>query len=143
MSVQQVSVFLENKAGRLAEVSKLLSKAGINIRALSVADTSDYGILRLIVDEPQKAVDALVAEGFSASQTQVLAVEVADHPGGLAHVLEVLESAGVNVEYMYAFVQKASDDALVIFRVGQPGEAEKVLVGADINVIPASKLYQL
>ncbi len=143
MSVRQVSVFLENKAGRLAEVSKLLGAAGINIRALSVADTSDYGILRLIVDDPAKAVEALVRQGFSASETEVIAVEVPDKPGGLGYVLEVLEVKGVNVEYMYAFVAKASEDALVIFRVGTPEEARQVLREAGINVIPAEKLYTL
>ncbi|MBO8126248.1 MAG: ACT domain-containing protein [Firmicutes bacterium] len=143
MSVQQVSVFLENKAGRLAEVSRILGKAGINIRALSVADTSDYGILRLIVDDPGRAVEVLLEKGFSASETEVLAVEVPDEPGGLAQVLEVLEADGVNVEYMYAFVEKASDDALVIFRVSEPSRARAILSQQGINVIPAEKLYRL
>ncbi|NLY55770.1 MAG: ACT domain-containing protein [Firmicutes bacterium] len=143
MSVRQVSVFLENKAGRLAEVSKLLGAAGINIRALSVADTSDYGILRLIVNDPAKAVETLVQHGFSASETEVIAVEVPDKPGGLGFVLEVLEAKGINVEYMYAFVAKASEDALVIFRVSEPAEAKQILHAAGINVIPAEKLYTL
>lgn len=143
MGVQQVSIFLENKAGRLAEVSRILGQGNINIRALSVADTKDYGILRIIVDDPARTVELLVEHGFSASQTEVIAVEVPDHPGGLAEVLEILQAEKINVEYMYAFVEKASDDALVIFRVGDPNQATAVLAAAGINVIPAENLYQL
>ena len=100
MKVDQLSIFLENRAGRLAEVTRILSETGVNIRALSLADTSDFGILRLIVSDFEKAKDALKAGGFTVGRTTVVAVEVPDHPGGLHGILEMLRSAGINVEYM-------------------------------------------
>ncbi|MGD9733743.1 MAG: ACT domain-containing protein, partial [Desulfamplus sp.] len=103
MRVEQISIFLENKAGRLAEVTAILRDANVNIRALSLADTTDFGILRLIVNDNQAAEQALKREGFTVGKTNVLAIEVADVPGGLNNVLDPLTSAGINVEYMYAF----------------------------------------
>ncbi len=103
MRAEQISIFLENKAGRLAEVTNILRNANVNIRALSLADTTDFGILRLIVNDNEKAEKALRAEGFTVGKTNVLAIEVDDTPGGLNDVLDPLTSAGVNVEYMYAF----------------------------------------
>ncbi len=105
MKVEQISVFLENKAGRLAEVTRSLGEAGINIRALSLADTTDFGILRLIVDNYDAAREMLKSKGFTVGKTEVVAIEVPDHPGGLAQVLNTLAQANINVEYMYAFVQ--------------------------------------
>jgi hypothetical protein len=115
--VKQISVFIENRSGRLREVASVLGKNHINIRALSLADTSDYGILRLIVDKPQEALNVLRKANFTLSETDVIAVEVGDHPGGLANVLDVLGGAGINVEYMYAFVEKSSENAVMIFRI--------------------------
>ena len=116
MRVEQIAVFLENKSGRLAEITAIIAEQGVNIRALSVADTADFGILRLIVDKVEVAKTALKERGFTVSKTNVLAVEVADQTGGLAKVLKSIELAGLNVEYMYAFVNKSAENAVLIFR---------------------------
>ncbi|MDN5364545.1 MAG: hypothetical protein PWQ91_1607 [Eubacteriales bacterium] len=143
MKVKQVSVFLENKSGRLAEVTSVLGQNNINIRALAIADTSDFGILRMIVSDPEKAYRVLKEAGFTASMTDVLAVEVEDRPGGLAAVLKVLEEAGINIEYIYAFLEKSSQDALVVFRVEQLEEAIRVLAEKGISLLPAEKVYKI
>lgn len=143
MKVRQLSVFMENRAGRLAEVVRLMGEAGINIRALSLADTSDFGILRLIVNHVDKALKVLRDSGHTVSLTDVIAVEVPDRPGGLASVLDPLQSSGVNVEYMYAFVEKATDKAVVIFRFEDLDAAVRVLTQAGISVLPAETVYTL
>ncbi|HHV61364.1 MAG TPA: ACT domain-containing protein [Firmicutes bacterium] len=135
MKVRQISIFLENKSGRLAAVTRLLGENDINIRALSIADTTDFGILRLIVNEPEKAYDILKREGFTVSVTDVIAVAVHDRPGGLAEVLAILEDAGMNIEYLYAFTGKSAGDALVIFRVEDPDEAIGVLTRNGVRVL--------
>lgn len=117
MKVRQLSIFLENRSGRLAEVTEIMGEASINIRALSLADTSDFGILRVIVGDPDKALRILEEKGFTVTGTDVLAVEVEDKPGGLSRVLKLLEEEGVNIEYMYAFMEKLTDHALLIFRI--------------------------
>src|SRR3974377_1387822 len=104
MKVKQISVFLENKSGRLAGVTKALGDNNINIRALSIADTTDFGILRLIVSDPEKAVNILKAEDFTVSETSIIAVQIPDNPGGLAGILQILDGSKINIEYMYAFV---------------------------------------
>ena len=123
MRVEQIAVFLENKSGRLAEIMSILADAGINIRALSVADTADFGILRLIVNDVEKAREVLQNGGFTVGKTSVLAVEVADEVGGLATVLKAIHKAGLNVEYMYAFVNKSGENAVLIFRFEKMDEA--------------------
>lgn len=143
MKVEQISVFLENKAGRLAEVTSILSEASINIRALSLADTSDFGVLRLIVTDNQKAADTLKNRGFTIGKTDVVAVEVEDRPGGLHKILGILDSTGINVEYMYAFAPYSGDKAVMIFRFDNIDEAVKVLGANDINVINGSKVYTM
>ncbi|MGE5507189.1 MAG: ACT domain-containing protein [Chitinophagales bacterium] len=143
MEVRQLSVFLENKAGRLAKVTRVLGEHGINIRALSIADTTDFGILRMIVGDPDRAERLLKAEGFAVTTTGVLAVEVPDRPGGLAEVLGVLEREGHNIEYIYAFVEKASSDALVLIRVEDTAGAAATLTEAGISVLPGTKVYAL
>lgn len=143
MKVRQISIFLENKFGRLAQVTRVLGENGINIRALSIADTTDFGILRLIVNEPEKAYEVLKESGFTVSVTDVIAVEVADTPGGLAAVLEFLEKAGINIEYLYAFVQKASSAALVVFRVEQVEEAIKVLQQSGTRILSENEVCRL
>ena len=143
MQVEQISVFLENKTGRLAEVTRCLAMANVNIRALSLADTSDFGILRLIVNDVEKAVRVLRDAGHTVSLTDVVAVEVPDTPGGLASVLDPLRGAGVNVEYMYAFVEKATDKAVVIFRFENADAALKVLSKAGISVLPSEMVSKL
>jgi hypothetical protein len=127
VKVKQISVFLENKSGRLAQVTRALGDNQINIRALSIADTTDFGILRLIVDKPEEANSILRAEGFMVSETAVIAVEVPDRPGGLADILATLGQAGINIEYLYAFIGQSSDKAQVIFRVDDSDKAINVL----------------
>ncbi len=141
--VEQISVFLENKAGRLAEVTRILSEAQINIRALSLADTSDFGILRLIVNNNEKAKSELKAHGFTVGKTDVVAVEVSDQPGGLHHILRILQKANVNVEYMYAFVQQSGEDAVLIFRFDNLDEALRVLKENGVKIIKGEKLYAM
>jgi hypothetical protein len=143
MLVKQISVFLENKSGRLAEVTKILGKKDIDISALSIADTTDFGILRLIVNKPEEAERILKENNFTVSCTEVIAVSVVDEPGGLAVALKALEEAGIGVEYMYAFVGKATSEALVIFRVEEPERAVKVLDENNIRVLPAERVYEL
>jgi len=143
MRVEQLSVFLENKAGRLAEVTGILAQTGINIRALSLADTSDFGVLRLIVNDTHKAKEALKSKGFTVSETEVVAVEVPDKPGGLHNILEIMQKADMNVEYMYAFVQQTGNNAIMIFRFENVAEATKALEKGGITVIEGEKLYSL
>ncbi len=143
MHVKQISVFLENKAGRLSEVTAILSEAKINIRALSVADTSDFGVLRLIVNDNQKALEALKNNGFSVGVTDVVAIEVADRPGGLHQILDLLHNAQINVEYMYAFVQQNGNHAVMIFRFDHIDEAVKLLEQNGLTVIDGAKVYTM
>ncbi|MUM78349.1 ACT domain-containing protein [Pseudodesulfovibrio sp. F-1] len=143
MKVDQLSIFLENRAGRLAEVTRLLSEAGVNIRALSLADTSDFGILRLIVSDFETAKATLKENGFTVGRTSVVAVEVVDQPGGLHEILSMLQEDGINVEYMYAFVTQNGDRAVLIFRFDRTDQGIELLQKNGINVIGGDKLYDL
>jgi hypothetical protein len=143
MRAIQISVFLENKAGRLAEVTGILAEAEVNIRALALADTSDFGVLRLIVNDNQKAVTALKNRGFTVGETDVVAVEVEDRPGGLYHLLDTLQRSKVNVEYMYAFVQQSKNNAVMIFRFDNIDDAVKILQENGMTVINGSEVYTL
>ena len=143
MKAEQISVFLENKTGRLAEVTGILSEANVNIRALALADTSDFGVLRLIVDDNIKAVKALKNRGFTVGRTDVVAVEVEDKPGGLHRLLDMLHNAEINVEYMYAFVQHSGENAVMIFRIDNIDEAVRVLEEHNVKVINGSEVYTL
>ena len=116
MQVEQLAIFLENKSGRLAEITAILAENGIDIRALSVADTADFGILRLIVDQVEKAQEALKQKGFTVGKTQVVAVAVPDRVGGLASVLREVSAGGFNVEYMYAYANRGDGKAVMICR---------------------------
>ena len=136
MKVEQISIFLENKAGRTAEVTGVLAAANVNILALSLADTSDFGILRLIVDDLEKAKTVLKDADFTVGITSVVAVEVPHAPGGLNSILQLLGKQGINVEYMYAFLQKG-DNAVLIFRFNRLDAALEVLKGANIPVLSA------
>ena len=120
MKVEQISIFLENKPGGLEEVTRILKDAQINIRTLSLADTTDFGILRLIVNNVDMANRVLKEHGFRFSKTTVVAVEVPDRPGGLHSILEVLSKNGINVEYLYAFVERSGENAVIIFRLDAP-----------------------
>ncbi len=143
MQVKQISVFLENKSGRLAQVCALLGKHKVNIRALSLADTTDFGVLRLIVDEPSTALTVLRESGFTVRETEVIAVAVPDSPGGLAGVLDILAQGQVNLEYMYAFLGRQNLNAQVIFSVDDIGGARKVLGQAGVQVLPSQEVYSL
>lgn len=143
MKVEQISVFLENKAGRLAEVTKVLGEGGINIRALSLADTTDFGILRLIVDQYDKARDVLKQHGFTVGKTEVVAIEVPDRPGGLAWVLQILSDSDVNVEYMYAFVQHSGKNAVIIFRFDNLERAIELLQQQGVRIYSGQEVYQI
>ena len=141
MKINQLSVFLENKPGRLSVPCKALAKAGINILTLSLADTHQFGILRLIVKDWQKAKAVLEQAGCIVNVTEVVAIEVEDRPGGLAAVLEFIEKAGVNLEYMYAFTFGRADKAAIVFRFENPESALKLLQGKGINVVGSIDLY--
>jgi hypothetical protein len=143
MSVKQISVFLENRKGRLAEVTQTLAREKVNIRALSLADTSDFGVLRIIVNNPERCLAALKAKSFVAQVTEVIAVEVEDTPGGLARILEVLDGDNVNVEYMYAYVEKSRDNAIVIVRIDDRERALAVLEKNGIRTLGAEELKAL
>lgn len=143
MKCEQISIFLENKSGRLAEVTKILGDAGINIRALSLADTTDFGILRLIVNDNEKTKKVLKENGFTVGKTEVAAVEVPDHPGGLAKILNSLDNAKINVEYMYAFVERTKDNAIIIFRFDDLDKAIKVLLDNNVTVLKGEDVYKL
>ena len=143
MEVKQISLFLENKKGRLSEAMDVLAKAKINIRALSIADTSDFGILRLIVPDPEKAKKALGKSNFTVRETDVIAVGVSDKPGGLASVLKILTDADINVEYMYAFVEKSGKKAVVVLRTDSISNGKKALKKAGVAPLSAKEVYNL
>lgn len=140
---KQISIFLENKEGRLAHVTRILGEAGINIRALSIADTSDFGILRIIVNDPYKTFQVLHEAGFTVSETEVLAVQVPDTPGGLADVLEQLSQENLNIEYLYAVLGSSSDQALIIFKVEDNEKAQQTFEKRGIKFLSDEELYQL
>jgi len=139
--VAQISVFLENEAGRLARVARLLGGAEINIRALSIADTADFGILRLIVDDPERAAAVLRSAELTVSLTDVIAVEMPDCPGALSQVLDALASARVNIEYMYAFVTQSEEGAVVVFRVDRLDEAIQALTANGMRLLSGDDIY--
>ncbi len=135
MTIKQLSIFLENKSGRLAEITAVLAENGIDIRALSIADTADYGILRLIVNQPDEAVAALKADGNTVSLTEVLGVSVDDRPGGLSKMVSTLCENGVDTEYMYAFLNPEKDFAVVILRVLDNDKAAGVLESSGFTLL--------
>jgi hypothetical protein len=141
MKLHQLSVFLENKPGRLSEPCRVLAKAGINILTLSLADTQQFGILRLLVRDWQRAKQVLDQAGCVVNITEVVAIEVADRPGGLAGILEIIEQAHINIEYMYAFTFRHEDKAILVFRFDNPDEAVSVLQSKKVNVVGSVELY--
>ena len=142
MKVEQISVFLENKPGTLEHATRVLKDNNINIRTLSLAETVDFGILRLIVNDVEKANKVLKDNGFRVSKTPVVAVEVPDTPGGLHSIMEVVSKEGINVEYLYAFVEKSGQNAVVIFRFDAPEKAIEALLKNKFTVVPGNKLYE-
>jgi hypothetical protein len=141
MKVEQISIFIENKSGRLAEITRILGEASINIRALSLADTSDFGILRLIVNDGAQATVVLKEHGFTVSKTEVVAVEVPDRPGGLSAILQTLDRETINVEYMYAYVERCGGNAVIIFRFDETDKAIAVLQAHNFSMLEGSRLY--
>ena len=141
MKINQLSVFLENKPGRLGEPCRALAQAGVNILTLSLGDTQQFGIMRLIVRDWQKAKAVLQKAGCVVKVTEVVAIEVADRPGGLAEVLEVIEREQINIEYMYAFTFRLGDKAMLVFRFDDPDAAIQLPQAKGINVIASVDLY--
>ncbi len=143
MAVRQISVFLENKIGRLAEITQILGNKEINIRALAIADTTEFGILRMIVDRPQKAYEALEERGFTVSQTEVVVVEVEDKPGGLAQVMAILGKEGINVEYLYAFVAPKGRGALVVLKIEEKKATVDLLQEEKVKILSAEEISRI
>jgi hypothetical protein len=141
MKIHQLSLFLENKPGRLIEPCRLLAGAGIDMRTLTMADTAQFGILRMIVSDWERARALLNQAGFVANIVEVVAVEVPDRPGGLAEILELFQGTDVNIEYMYAFPTGSIDRAVLIFRFDKPDDAIARLQGAGINVLESVEVY--
>jgi hypothetical protein len=143
MKLTQISIFLENRKGRLYDVCSMLGAAGINIRALTIAETETFGVLRIIVDKPDKALELFHQNNVTANRTEVVAVEVEDRPGGLANILKSLSEHDVNVEYMYGFIEKFTEKALLVFRFDDTEKAVKVLTSHDINVVTSKDIQGL
>jgi hypothetical protein len=143
MELEQISVFMENRPGSLADITGVLARADVNVRALSLADTADFGILRLVVNQPETARRALKDNGFTVGTTTVLALEIPDRPGGLWGILQILATATLNVEYMYAFVQKSGENAVVIFRFDEPERAARALQDAGVRVLSGEAVYAM
>ena len=144
MFVKQISVFMENRAGRLEEITGILAKSNVNIRALSLADTSDFGILRLIVDNPDRTAQILKKEGFTVRENEVIALEVEDKPGGLHEILTLFSRAGISIEYMYAFLERRHENkAVLIIRVEAAAKAVKTLEDAGKHLLAAEDIYSL
>ncbi len=141
--LKQLSVFVENKTGRLVEITGALAKSGVDIRALSIADTTDYGILRLIVNDPEKALESLKQSGMTVSLTTVIAVEIPDTPGALNNVVAILSENGISIEYMYAFLNPTKSAACVILRVEDNLKAAEVLNDNGISLVDSEKLYEI
>ena len=143
MTIEQLSVFVENKPGKLVEALEALAGAGIDLRALALADTTDFGILRIIVDKPTQALKVLQEAGFLVKSNEVIPVSVGDKPGGLASLLRILADAGIDVEYTYAFVAHSHDRAYVILRVGDNAAAAKVLESNAVFQPTAEEMFDI
>jgi len=143
VAIKQISLFVENKPGRMAKVSKTLSDAGVNIRALTVAEAGDFGVIRMVVDDPEKGYKVLHDGGFTVSETEVLAVEMKDIPGGLYEIVNTLGESEVNVDYAYAFVTTKAERALLIIRVDNLEKARKVLTDAGIKLATREEIQKI
>ena len=135
MAIRQLSVFLENKKGSLSEITNLLAEAKVDLRSMCIAETSNYGIVRIIANDPAKALEILIASGFAAQIRPVTAFAVPDQPGGLAQVLEILEENGINIEYMYALVTTIADKAYAVMRTDDEEKTEAVLAKNNIELL--------
>jgi hypothetical protein len=143
MTIDQISVFVENKKGRLADVTDVLAASGLDLKAMSIADTSDYGVLRFIVCDPARAVTVLNAAGYIVSLTSVIAASIPDRPGGLALLLRMLSDGGINVEYLYAFLARKQENAYVILRADDCVKAEKFLLERGILLASPEDLMKI
>ena len=143
MFIKQISIFVENKPGRLSAVTNILKENNIDIRALSIADTRDFGILRLIVNDPQKACEALKDADCTVTLTDVMAVAVDDTPGGLDKIMELLYAGHISVEYMYAFISKTDKEAFVILRVEDNDTAEKIFAENNVKRLTQSDIAEM
>ena len=142
MFIKQISVSLDNMPGILSKVSEILGNEGVNIRAVSVADTADISTVRFVVDDPEKAINILTTNNYSVKETDVLAVETPDHPGGLNAVLKPLKEAGINVHYLYPYLGRVSEQAVVILGVDKTEEAENVLKQNWVHIL-GEEIYNL
>lgn len=140
--IQQLSVFLENRSGRAAEMAGLLGKAGHNMRALMIADTAEYGVARILCDRPLAAREILQSAGFGVSLTRVVAVEVPDRPGGLADVLDLFGREGLNIEYAYGFVEPQGTGAIQVFRLEEPERGADALAAEGFRLLAAADIYE-
>ncbi len=143
MLIKQISIFVENKPGRLNSITKLLKDNDIDIRALSIADTKDFGILRLIVNKPELACEVLKGADCTVSITNVIAIGINDKPGGLADAMDCLYRANISVEYMYAFITKTSDQAYVILRVENNDKALEALQDENFTILTGKEVYEI
>lgn len=143
MTIKQISIFLENKKGRLAQVTSILEENNIDMSAISIADTTNFGILRIIVDKPFEAVEALRKEGFTVNKTDVIAVEVPDSPGGLNKVLNKINEAEISVEYLYSFVRRPSECALILFKVDDIDKTIEFLEKDNIKILTPDEIRVL
>ncbi len=141
MTIQQISVFLENRAGQLAEVTELLAQHGVNLRAIHVAETADYGVLRIIVNKPEEAVSVLKSHGLIVSLTNVLGVGIDDEPGAFSKAVQALAAENINIEYMYAFIGRSKDKAYVIIRADQEEKAAAILQEQGFEILKPEMLY--
>jgi len=141
--VKQISVFVENKKGRLARITDVLGKGGIDLIALSIADTTNFGIMRCIVNDPEKALKLLKENDITASTTEVIVAEVVDKPGGLAYVLGLLDKADISVEYLYSFVRTPNENALILFRVEEIDRAVKTLEAGGVKLLDEKDIYEI
>jgi hypothetical protein len=143
VAIKQISLFVENKPGRMAKVSKTLSDAGVNIRALTVAEAGDFGVIRMVVDDPERGYQVLHDSGFTVSETEVLAVEMRDIPGGLYEIVNTLGESDVNVDYAYAFVTTKAERAMLIIRVDNLEKARRVLTDAGIKLATKDEIQKI
>lgn len=143
MIIKQLSIFAENRLGRMAEIAEVIGAAGVDIRALSIADTSDFGILRLIVDKPDKAVDALKTAGITVSLTDVIGVGIDDTPGSFAKVIRIMSDAGISLEYMYAFISRKDAQAFIIMRIADPEKGARIMREHGVKLLASEEIYSL
>lgn len=143
MKIQQISVFLENKAGRLAHVAQVLRDNGINIRALTIADTSDFGILRMIVNQPEKAVNVLKNDGFLVKQNPIIAIEFEDREGLFFDIMKLCDQFKLNVEYTYSFVEQHSNKAILFIKFDDPDQAVKIFLDNNFHVLSNEEIRKI